>query len=432
MATLTDPTEVAETVLEMLRGERFDELATLFGPALAVAVSADTIRVAWAAETAKIGGVDAVGPAVLEPLDTGSTRAKVPVTGGVGGLVVRMVIDSAGLLQGFRLAPPEDSAWEPPRYAVPRRFSEREVGLESGAYAVPGTLTMPRGRGAKPAVVLVSSGAMDRDVTTGPNKPFKDLAWGLASRGIAVLRFDKVNFVHTEMNHQRGFTMVEEYVHSATAAVRLLRQEPGIDPGRVYVAGHSGGGKAAPRIAAVEPAVAGVVILAGDTVPLTRAALRVFDYIAGSETGADVRDQAAALARAVEMTESPTLSPETPASELLFGMPASYWLDMRAYDQVATAAALDKPILVLQGGRDYQVTVADDLPGWQQGLAGRADVTIRIHDADDHMFYPCTGRSVPSDVEQPNHVDAAVVADIAEWIAPESKRGPLARLLNRR
>ncbi|MBO0852354.1 MAG: alpha/beta hydrolase [Nocardia sp.] len=416
----------------MLRGERFDELVTLFGPALAATVSVDTIRVAWAAETAKIGGVEAVGPTVLEPLDAGATRTKVPVTGGVGGLVVRMVIDSAGLLQGFRLAPPEDSAWEPPRYAVPRRFREREVIVESGSYAVPGTLTMPKGGRAKPAMVLVSSGAMDRDVTTGPNKPFKDLAWGLASRGIAVLRFDKVNFVHTEVNHEQGFTMVEEYVHSAKAAVRLLRQEPGIDPDRVYVAGHSGGGKAAPRIAAVEPSVAGVVILAGDTAPMTRAALRVFDYIADLEPGKDFHEKLAALMRAVEVTESPTLSPETPASELLFGMPASYWLDMWAYDQVATAAALDKPILILQGGRDYQVTVADDLPGWQQGLAGRADVTIHVHDADDHMFYPGTGRSAPSDVERPNHVDAAIVADIADWIAPESKRGPLARLLNRR
>ncbi|MFF0456374.1 hypothetical protein [Nocardia africana] len=432
MATWTDPAEVATAVLELLREDRFDELASLFGSALAAAVSADTIRVAWTAETAKIGEIQAIGQTVLEPADDGTVRAKVPVTGSAGGLVVRMAVDSAGLLRGFRLAPADESAWRPPRYASPRRFTEREVSVESGSYTVPGTLTVPKGRGRKPALVLVSSGAMDRDVTTGPNKPFKDLAWGLASRGIAVLRFDKVNYVHPELNHEHGFTMVEEYLPSATAAVRLLRQEPGIDPHRVYVAGHSGGGKAAPRIAAAEPGVAGVVILAGDTVPMTRAALRVTDYIAGLDPQRDFRAQLAAVARAVAMTESPALSPETPASALLFGMPASYWLDMRAYDQVATAAALAKPILILQGGRDYQVTVADDLPRWQQGLAGRADATIRVLDADDHMFYPGTGPSVPSDVEQPNHVDAAAVAAIAQWIAPESERGLLSGLLNRR
>src|SRR5262245_41467481 len=133
MATPTDPTQVATTVLGMLREGRFEEFATLFGPALAEAASADTVRVAWTAEIAKIGGVTAVGPTVLEPVDSESVRAKVPVIGDSGELSVRMVIDSAGLLQGFRLAPPEESAWRPPHYAVSRRFTEREVTLTSGS-----------------------------------------------------------------------------------------------------------------------------------------------------------------------------------------------------------------------------------------------------------------------------------------------------------
>ncbi len=78
-------------------------------------------------------------------------------------------------------------------------------------------------------------------------------------------------------------------------------------------------------------------------------------------------------------------------------------------------------MLILQGGRDYQVTVADDLAGWQEGLAHRPDVTVRIHDADDHLFFAGTGPSTPADYESPQYVDPAVVADIATWLAPRQR-----------
>ena len=104
---------------------------------------------------------------------------------------------ATGMLHGLRLAPAA-AEWAPPHYAAPRRFTEREVTVGAGPLAVPGTLTLPRAAPARrPGVVLLSGGGpFDRDETSGPNKPLKDLAWGLASRGVAVLRFDKVTFAH--------------------------------------------------------------------------------------------------------------------------------------------------------------------------------------------------------------------------------------------
>ena len=116
------------------------------------------------------------------------------------------------------------------------------------------------------------------------------------------------------------------------------------------------------------------------------------------------------------MADSPDLSPATPASELPFGVPAPYWLDLRSYDPVAVAATLGRPILILQGGRDYQSTVADDLAGWKAGLADRPDVTIRVYDADNHLFFTGSGPSSPAEYEPAQHVDPAVVADIAGWL----------------
>jgi hypothetical protein len=87
-------------------------------------------------------------------------------------------------------------------------------------------------------------------------------------------------------------------------------------------------------------------------------------------------------------------------------------------------------MLIMQGRRDYQVTVDGDLARWQAGLAGRPDVTIRVYDADDHMFFAGAGKSAPADYERPRHVDAAVVADIAGWLVPGGGKGPIARLIS--
>ncbi|MGH3210683.1 MAG: serine aminopeptidase domain-containing protein, partial [Trebonia sp.] len=411
-----DPAAIAASVIEMARAERFTGIEELFAPPLRAAVSAATIQTAWMAEAAKIGLVRAVGTPVCEPAGNGLVRVSTPVTCERGGLTVVVSVDDDGKLNGFRLAPPATAAWTPPRYAAPGKFTEREVTVGAGPRAVPGTLTLPRGRGRRPGVVLLASGPADRDMTTGPNKPFKDLAWGLASRGAAVLRFDKVTHAHGRIAIEPGFTMADEYLPQATAAVRLLQQQPGVDEERVFVLGHSGGGKAAPRVAAAEPSVAGLVIMAGDTLPLSGSAVRVARYLAGLTAGREVTAVVDSITRQAARVESADLSPATPAADLLFGWPASYWLDLQDYDQVGVAAALDKPMLILQGRRDYQVTVEGDLARWQAGLAGRPDVTIRIYDADDHMFFAGEGTSTPADYERPQHVDAAVVAGLADWL----------------
>jgi dienelactone hydrolase len=419
----TEPRAVAATVAGLAREGHFAEIAELFAPRLRAMVSAETLRAGWAGEISKVGPVVAVGEPVSEPAEAGLVRVSVPMTCEHGELTVVMSVDDAGMLHGLRLALPAVTAWEPPSYSAPERFAEHEVTVGAGPLAIPGTLTLPRGRGPRPGVVLLSGGGpFDRDETSGVNKPLKDLAWGLASRGVAVARFDKVTFAHGHLATEPGFTMTDEYVPYAVAAVRLLQQQSSVDPERVFVLGHSMGGRVAPRVAAAEASVAGLVILAGDTQPMQHAAVRVVGYLASVIPDSIPQAAVEAFTRQAALIDSPDLSLATPAVELPFGWPASYWLDLRGDDPVATAAALDKPMLILQGGRDYQVTVDDDLTGWRTGLAHRPDVVIRVYDADNHLFFPGSGPSTPAEYEPPQHVDPAVVADIAEWLAPDQSR----------
>jgi len=392
-----EPVATAAAVVKLLIDERFDEVANRFTSDLRAAVPPDALRSAWT--TVAAAPVAVTGPAVTEPGQAGLVRVSVPV----GGFTVVMSVDDHGLVHGLRLAPASDPLWTQPSYADPRLFTEREITLDGGTGA---TVTSPVDAGGAGVVLLAGGGPFDRDESSGPNKPLKDLAWGLASRGVTVVRFDKITHVRAMTP---GFTMTDEYVPDAVEALGVLRREPGVD--RLFVVGHSMGGKVAPRVAEADPSVAGLVILAGDAQPMHHAAVRVARHLAFGKSTVE------AFERQAELIDSPRLTSRTPSAELPFGWPASYWLDLRDYDPVAATARLAVPVFLGQGGRDYQVTVADDLVRWRTGLAGRPGVTIRVYDAADHLFFPGEGPSTPADYTRPGHVDHDVISDVTEWVA---------------
>jgi hypothetical protein len=405
-----NPTTIAVNVVKLANAGRFTDVEARFARRLRAAVSAETLRVEW---TGALGAITAIGDPTTEPGEAGLIRASVPVLAEHGPFDIVMSIDDSGALHGLRLARSTATAWQPPSYADPTRFDEHEIVVAD----VPGTVTLPIGPGPWPAAVLLSGGGpFDRDETSGANKPLKDLAWGLASRGVAVIRFDLVTHARPELVAAPGFTMSQEYVPYALAAVRLLRQQSTVDPTRVFVVGHSMGGRVAPRVAAADATIAGLVILAGDASPMQRSAARVARHLAALDP--DLIPQAVLdrIDEQVAFIEGPDLSPSTSAADLPFGWPGSYWLELRDDDPVGTAARLGKPMFIAQGARDYQVTVADDLARWQAGLAGRDNVTVTIYDADDHLFFPGDGPSTPAGYAPAQHVDEALIVDVANWL----------------
>ena len=418
----TDPLSTGLAVLDMAQEGRFAEIRAMFAPPQRTRLSAEGIRASWAEAFGRHGPVLSVGVPVVEPTEAGVVAVTIPVACEREKLTIVVSVDDAGRLVNIQVTPVVEP-WQPPAYADPDSFDEQEVTVGSGPLAVTGTLSLPRRPGPNPAVVLLGGGGpFDRDMTMGRNKPGKDLAWGLASRGVAVLRFDKVTHTHRgQVAKIPGFTAGDEYLPHAVAAVRLLRRHPAVNPALVFALGHSMGATFAPRVAAAEPSLAGLILLAAQAQPMHRAAVRVIRYLAALNPDADAAAAAVeTISRQAQRVDSPDLSPATPASELPFGFPAPYWLDLRGYDPVATAATLDKPMLILQGGRDYQVTVADDLARWQASLADRPQVTLRIHESDNHLFFPGAGPSTPAEYEPAQHVDPTIVADIVDWLTSVS------------
>ncbi|HOP81011.1 MAG TPA: alpha/beta fold hydrolase, partial [Armatimonadota bacterium] len=211
-------------------------------------------------------------------------------------------------------------------------------------------------------------------------------------------------------------TVKDETIDDALEAVKTLRKIPEIDQKRIFVLGHSLGGMLIPRIAKGNSDIAGVVILAGTTRPLEDVILDQTAYLFSlkNQPGAD-QSPVEKIRAQVAKVKDKNLSSETPASELPFSIPASYWLDLRDYKPAEAAKHLTQPMLILQGGRDYQVTYLD-YDGWKEALVDKKNVTFKLYPKLNHLFVEGEGKSSPDEYDKAGNVAEIVVEDIAAWI----------------
>lgn len=338
-------------------------------------------------------------------------------------LDTKVVFDAQGKVSGLFFVPSTavSRTFDKPRYANTNAFRETDFTVGSGEWALPGTLTLPSDASAAgrfPAVVLVhGSGPCDRDETVGGVKVFRDLAWGLASQGIAVLRYEKRTRQHgAKLIHDNTLTVREETIDDALSAIRQLRQSGKVDPKRIFVLGHSLGGMVAPRIGAADRQIAGLIIMAGPTRRLEDIIVDQNHYFLSlkGESSQEDKDQL----REVE-SQTATIkklsATDAGSSKMLLGCPAAYWLDLSAHDPASEAKALKQPLLILQGGRDFQVIKAD-YEGWQHALSGLPTVSFKWYPDLNHLFVSGEGKSTPDEYDHPAHVAKPVVEDIVRRV----------------
>jgi len=315
---------------------------------------------------------------------------------------------------------PLNEAVVAPPYVDENAFTEREVQFGSDPYIINGTLSFPTGDGPFPAAVIVGgSGPADRNGTVGPNTPYRDLAQGLASQGIAVLRYDKRTLTYgTQIVDTETFTVDDEVTDDALLAAQFLRATTGIDPERVFVIGHSLGGQMTPRIAERDAELAGAALLAAPAREFETVVLEQIAYVSDVQN-LSVEDNPT-LADLARIAEGMQAIRAGTAPEEAFPLPreATYFASLTAVDQIATAQGLDLPLLILQPERDYQVTMAD-YSLWQQALEGADNVTFISYPDLMHSFMALGDLdqlAVPADNLESGNVAEQVINDIAEWI----------------
>ena len=383
---------------------------------LKTALPPEKLQQIWKSLTAQMGAFKKFGDARVESWD-GSDLVFVACEFEKQKLDARIPINKAGLVSGFNLV--VHSEYTPPEYVKPASFHEKDVVVGTGEWAVHGTLTVPNGTGPFPALILVQgSGPTDRDYTLGPNKLFRDIAWGVGSRGIAVLRYNKRTYEHAvAFSKLPSSTANEESVDDAVAAAAMLRTLPEIDPKRIFLLGHSLGGTLAPRIGKADPSLAGLIIAAGAAIPFLDLIVpqTIHELTINGPMNAAAEKQLEQIKKQVARAHDPNLKPDTPSSEMPLGAPAAYWIDIRDYHPDQLARELKQPMLILACGRDYQVT-GDDLALWKKALSDRPNVQFKTYPKLNHIFLEGEGVSSPAEYQKPGHVPAVVINDIATWI----------------
>jgi uncharacterized protein len=411
--------------LDLLLKGRFGEFSQLLTDDAKTLLTPEFLRDRVASELESFGTLEQVG----EP-ETAKAGANdlvsFPTRFSKTTVIIQLTMNEAGRVAGLHFRPgsrPLPSVWGRPAYSTPALFKERAVTVGEDPWKLGGTLTVPVEKGRFTAIVLVhGAGPNDRDESIFANRMFADIAEGLSSKKIVVLRYDKRTRTYASQMSGTDYTLREETVEDAARAVAFVRQQPEVDPERVYVLGHSLGGYALPRIVAEsakqDARVAGAVFLAANARHIEDVGLEQAEFMMKDGGSPDKLRQLQMLKAQVELVRH--LDPSVQYTSTLLGLPVVYFFDLKDYNPVVEAARLQIPLLFLQGERDFQVTMKD-FGLWKTGLAGSPQATFRSYPALNHLFISGEGPGSPAEYRKPGNVAPEVIDDIAQWLSAQKR-----------
>ena len=368
---------------------------------------------ALSAQLAALGPAGEIGPAYETRL--GAMKAyRVPCRFALMPLDIALAMDGDALA-GLTTQPfTGDSV---PAKAE-KAFVSEDLGLPAPEVDVvlPGTLTLPLGEGPFPAVILIhGSGPCDRDETAFGTAPFRDIAETLPEKGIAVYRFDKRTYAFGDLvADDTAFTLMDESILDAAMAVRLLSRRDDIDPGRIFILGHSLGGSAIPAIDSeldgTGYSARGYILMAPGARRLDVLMREQYAYLS-KIMPENAGQYDAALAELDRLEDLDSLKEDDPVA----GAYPAYWKWLYSYDILSSAALIDKPCLLLQGEEDYQVTM-EDFALFREAVVDRDNWTLISYPGLTHMFVPGKKADGPNAYLAQQHMDEKVLVDIAGFI----------------
>ncbi len=299
------------------------------------------------------------------------------------------------------------------------KWAETEILVISDEkYPNEGLLTLPKNVEKPPVVILVhGSGCNDMNETLGPNHPFKDIAHDLADNGIAVLRYNKRCFAHSEtIGVDLTGDLKTHVLDDVGAAIELMQHKTGVDNQKIFVLGHSLGASLVPYIASAHPELTGVISMAGTLRGMNDVLYKQLS-VAYSETfeGA-TRDK-----KLSELEEDnkklSTLDAQMPDDEVRMGLPGKFWKSMNKYLGMKYIDEVKMPVLVLQGDKDVQVYAELEYPVWQEAAQKHDNIQCHLIENASHLFLPvkATGDKRQKYVDE-YAVASHVVPDVIDLI----------------
>lgn len=380
------------------------------------------------------------------PLPGSSSRLSLYAVNAASGLKIGVVTDSsgklvyvgipsqhaaavreeyAGFLGQLSAAVSGAEAQAKPDYSAPpgAAFNAEEVTIPLKGYTLAGTLLIPKACGGPcPAAVMITgSGQQARDENiTIPGlekyRPFKQIAESLAGRGIAVLRVDDRGTGGSTGRETLAAATTSGFADDTRAEVAYLRARREIDPKRVALVGHSEGGLIAPMVAAADPKIAAIVLLAGPGRPGSEISLYQLQQALDEQPGVTQEEKEKKLAEQREMIKAVQSGGDLSKYPEQARSP---WVkEYFTYDPIPTIRRVRQPILILQGALDRQIT-ADQAGLLEQAAraAGNRDVTLRVFPGLNHLFLPAkTGASSEYSSLETTSIPEEVLTVLSDWL----------------
>lgn len=415
-----EPGEIATRLMDLCGKGQFEQAVQPFSEEVLKALPAEKLKQVWGQVTGSLGPLKSLGAPRPQAKIQGYTPVLVRCVFEKGELDALVSVSQEGKVGGFFLRPPQEDPKTDarPAYVKPDLFEELAIEVGAAGWPLKGTLTLPKeGRPCSLVVLVHGSGPNDQDETIGPNKPFKDLAHGLASKGIAVLRYEKRTRAHAAKlkDAKPGeMTLDIEVIDDAISALKFGREQSTIDPKRVFLLGHSLGGSVAPEIARRDGKLAGAILLAAASRPPDQIVLDQLLYLSKNDPG---QAEATAKMRAeLEPQFAQLREGKLQPDAKVMGAPVAYWNSWLALDPAKVAALIQgTPLFITRGGRDYQVVDAD-AARFRDALKARPNVTFHDYPSLNHLFISGEGVSVPAEYMKRGFVDEQVIDDLAKWI----------------
>jgi len=336
------------------------------------------------------------------------------------------------------------AAKRPQTPVKPYPYREEDVAFDSApGVRLAGTLTLPPGKGPFPAAVLITgSGPQDRDETLLGHKPFLVIADRLTRDGIAVLRYDDRGFGKSTGDFAKALTT--DFAVDAAAGVAFLRKRSDIDAARVGLIGHSEGGLVAPMVAAKDRKLGFVVLLAGPGAPLSEvlaaqrlalgpgmgigpkalaASQTVMDHAVAAMRGARNDAEAEARVAAVLTAEGAPLGISPAVAAAQAKQLSSGWMrGLLTYDPRPTLAQVRAPILAVNGSKDLQVPMKQNLDGIRAATKDNRDVTIVELPGLNHLLQTAPTGAVGEYADIEETVAPIALDTISGWIVKHTRR----------
>ncbi|HPF87579.1 MAG TPA: alpha/beta fold hydrolase [Candidatus Limiplasma sp.] len=379
--------------------------------------TADGLRAIWAQIEQVYGTFEAIGD-VSAVEQGGLTVGQVTCSHATADITYTVALTPAGLLCGLTVSGVAQKAAA--STADTSKFVTEAITLRAGeADETQGMLTLPVGEGPFPAVIMMQgSGASDMNETAYGISIFRDIAEGLAIAGVASIRYDKYTYVHADLL-QNDYTVKEEYLIDAADALALLQADDRI--GDVYLLGHSLGGMLVPRVMQTLGAdyFAGGIILAGSPLALWEIQYHQNLALLPSLSEADqATAQATIDANLAMLSKMPVMTDEELQNSLFFGISAWYQMDLMSVDTAQTAIALQKPLFIAQGSKDWQVVPEDGIEAWQTALDDQLTANYHLYPNMNHMLCDQEGEPAynTSDYQAGSTVSEILITDIAAWV----------------